>query len=227
MTILSFVIIVCIVLMWILVVRPYISFQTQQPFPLRNQSGLEKKYPSELTQALIGILKDHFNMGELVELMLALGIHHEDISGDNRGSKVNEFVWYFERRHRLHELIWSVQRERPVLKLESLFNGIHWPRERRQVIFKVVYVPRIDGLDRLVKRLEQYQRTEENQERRQEINNRVTQLQEFRNKLLDNWEKVRHNITNDIQSELFIIIGEIERVAKEEGFGGYDGFCHN
>lgn len=66
-------------------------------------------------EALRRVLDDHYNIEELKDLCLTLGIDYEDIPGDTQSAKARELVLYMQRRDRLAELVEQVMRERPTL----------------------------------------------------------------------------------------------------------------
>lgn len=66
-------------------------------------------------EALRRVLDDHYNIEELKDLCLTLGIDYEDIPGETQSAKARELVLYMQRRDRLAELVEQVMRERPKL----------------------------------------------------------------------------------------------------------------
>lgn len=63
---------------------------------------------------LINKIAERFNLEEMKNLCLKLGIEFEDLGGENtRSAKARELVEYMERRGRLSELIELLKKERP------------------------------------------------------------------------------------------------------------------
>lgn len=74
--------------------------------PLTPESDLSR---------LRDVLVDHFNMAELHDLCLDLGIDFEDLVGSTKTTKVIELISYMQRRGRLDDLMRLVQTKRPHL----------------------------------------------------------------------------------------------------------------
>jgi Effector-associated domain 7 len=69
--------------------------------------------PTRSTQALLDLLAQHFNAGELRGLCFALGIDYDDLPDEGKRAKARELILYAQRHNRLADLLAACRRLRP------------------------------------------------------------------------------------------------------------------